>query len=258
MARIAALALAAALASGAVAAAPTFGPQTFERTSGAPDVYVETVDVPIPGEYALVVRNGDGEGGRATEVSISLADAPLVAPGDLGADDPGLRRAVELAAGPAELRVELGGEPGSFVTVALLPRGDVPGFVHGRLVLPWGRHDDEIGLALALKNGSTRRPRALRVIFFAPSGEPLAASPRLILPPRGSLLLPVGPIVDGSGWERGSVEVYYAGDGPARVFGDARSFAPAAGEAEVVPLQQAGHAVFTGRPDGPPPGRLDR
>ncbi len=41
-----------------------------------------------------------------------------------------------------ELAVVIEGGVGSFVTLAIVPRGARPVFVAGRFLLPWGRADD--------------------------------------------------------------------------------------------------------------------
>ena len=234
---------------------PLFGPQTFERLDGAPDVYVEPFEASASGEFMLFLRNGDGESSRVSSAAVDLNGVPVVGPSDLNEQTPGLSRAVAVAAGSNELRIELSGEPGAFVTLAIVRRGEAPVFVHGRLLLPWGSNNQERSLTLALKNGSLHFPRGFRVIFFRPSGEIAAATDRIVLPPRGSVALPADQLLGEQSWEVGSVEIYFAGPGIARLFGSARQAAPALDHAELLPLSQAGHRIFRGRPDPPGGGR---
>lgn len=231
--------------------APVYGPQTFERTTGETDLYVEEFEAPAAGNFVLYLRNGDEEGSRASSATVQINGASVVAPADLNQDVPGLRQVVQLEAGTNELAVEIGGAPGSFITVAILPPGALPLFVHGRLLLPWGRNDAERGLALALKNGSLRAPRALRVVFFRPNGEVAAASERIVLPPRASVAALVDDLITAGAWEIGSIEIYYAGRGTARVFGTARSWNLTTFDTEDQTLISAGVKVFRPRPERP-------
>jgi hypothetical protein len=245
------MALALLLCAGTASAqpGPVFGPQTLERTTGETDVYSETFESPSAGEFLLFLRNGDEEGSRVTSATVEINGDAVVQPSDLNDNLPGLRRRVRLEAGANEIAVELAGAPGSFVTVAILPPGVPPLFVHGRLLLPWGRNDAERGLALALKNGSLRAPRALRVVFFRPNGEVAAASERIVLPPRASLAAAVDDLIAAGSWEIGSVEIYYAGPGTARLFGTARHWSVPTFDTEVQTLINAGAKVFRPRPE---------
>ena len=125
--RTAPIALALFCCIGTALAQPTaaFGPQTFEVERAA--------------AYLLFVRNGDGEMSRVDGATVTINGFEVVRAGDLTAD-----------------------KAGSFLTLAIGRPGEPPVFVHGRLVLPWGRNDDERTLTLALKNGSHRFPRAVR------------------------------------------------------------------------------------------------
>jgi len=237
---------------------PLFGPQTFERLDGAPDIYVEPFEAPGSGPFVLFLRNGDGENSRVSNAAVELNGVPVIRPSDLSEESPGLARAIDVVAGSNQLRIELGGEPGTFVTIAIVRRGEAPVFVHGRLLLPWGSNDQERSLSLALKNGSLHFPRSFRVIFFRPNGQIAAATDRFVLPPRGSVSLSATELLGEQSWDVGSVEVYFAGPGVARLFGSARQAAPALGQAELLPLSQAGHRIFRGRPEPDQGGRGQR
>jgi hypothetical protein len=230
----------AGLASAALAA-PVFGPVTLELTEGETQLYVESFEAESAGPFVLFVSNGDGECARVVSAAIDLNGSPVVTAGDLDEDTRQVVRRVMVQAGPNELAVELAGRPGSFVTVVVLPPGEAPVFVAGRLVLPWGRDDDSHILALALNNDSRDAPRVFRVLFYRPDGHLVAATERLPLPPRGSIAFTVEEAISAGDWTVGSVEVVYAGRGPGRLFGTARQFFPAPiQQTETQSLVQAG------------------
>ncbi len=226
---------------------PLFGPATFQRTSGEQDVHTETLASPLSGAFVLFVRNGEGESHRVASATVELNGTLVVGPGELNENVPGLRRDVQLQAGPNTLTVTLRGEPGSFVTLAIVRPGQQPVFVVGRLVLAWA--DGPNDLVLALKNGSHQGPRLARVVFFTPEGQVAAVSERIALPPRASLRLHAPDLLDGSSWAGGSIEVLYAGPGVARVFGSAFFVDATTGDGEALPLEQAGLEVFRGEPE---------
>ena len=248
----AALAIATAVALATPAGAtPLFGPQTYERTSGASDVYEDRFDAPA-GSYTMFLRNGDAESHRVSSATVSVNGTTVLAPADFDEQTAGLQVRIELEEGSNTVSVELSGDPGSFITLAIGPVGERPRFVRGRLILPWARHVPERALVLAFKNGSPHAPRALRVLFYAPSGEIVAASERLALSPSGSVALPVDALIDRGQWEVGSIEVVFAGHGVARVFGSVRWIDPIAGEVELSALEPAGLRVFRGRDHAAP------
>jgi hypothetical protein len=242
------------LAAGVVLAgepAPVFGPQTFERTSGETDVYTESFDSPQAGPFVLYLRNGDDECSRVASATVEVNGTLVVNPSDLNEEVAGLQRPVELQAGQNELVVRLNGAPGSFVALAIASPGPPPRFVHGRLLLPWGRNDTERGLALALKNGSPHGPRAIRVVFFNPAGEFVAAAERFVLPPRASMAATVEDLIAAGDWRVGSVEIYYAGPRAGRLCGTARHFFNDPATTEIQTLINAGYQQFRSRPDHP-------
>lgn len=237
-------------------AAPVYGPQTFERTTGESDTYADTFESPVERPFVLHVRNGDGEGSRVSSASVTLNGTEVVRPSDLSEEVPGLAREVQVRAGANEIEVILNGAPGSFLTLAIVPSGEAPVFVMGRLLLPWGRDDGQATLGIALKNGSHRFARAVRVVFFDPRGQVVAVSGRLVLPPRASLASAVRDLTAEGDWPAGSVEVFYAGRGTARLFGSARQADLVLDSSEVQTLSQAGYRVFRGQ--HPPRGALNR
>lgn len=250
------------LAAGLAAAEPNivFGPQTFERTTGTVDTYTDTFELPAAGSFVIILHNGDQEGSRVDAGTVRINGVVAAEPSELNERAAGLRKPVELRAGLNEVEVELMGDPGSFLTMAIVHPGGVPLFVQGRLVLPWGRNDSSQALALALKNGSTRFPRGFRVVFFRPDGEVAGASDRILLPPRGSLVFGLDRLLENGDWTAGSIEIFYAGPGTARMFGSARHLNLPLGDFEVEPLEHAGLRVQRARPASlePTPSRAGR
>ena len=236
-------------------AAPLFGPQTFERTTGETNLYTETFQSPSDGGFMLFLLNGDAEGGKVSSASVEVNGSAVVLPSDLDENIDFLRRPVELLAGMNEIVVELHGSPGSFLTLAVGRPDRPPHFVHGRLLLPWGRDNAEVELSLALKNGSPGAPRAVRVVFFDPMGRVVAASERFLLPPRASVAATVETLIAEGSWEIGSVEIYYAGPGSARLFGTARQWTTPLGHGEIQTLINAGTQVHRPRLERPENGR---
>jgi hypothetical protein len=212
------------------------------------DTYVDQFEVPTAGPMVLVLNNGDQEGSRVDSATVEVNGVVIVGPQELNEQVPGLHRLVELQAGSNEIRVELTGAPGSFLTLAVGRPGKAPVFVQGRLVLPWGRNDASQALGLALKNGSTRHPRVFRAVFFRPDGEVAGASERIVLPPRGSMVLGADDLLDHGAWAGGSVEIFYAGPGAARLFGSARHLNLPLGDFAIEALEQAGFRVQRARP----------
>ena len=238
-------------------AAPAFAdpdvvlsPQTFELTTEETATFTETLTAEQDGGYLLFLRNGDQESSQVTDVTVQINGEAVIASGDLEPGRPGLRKIVELQAGDNEMVIEVEGPPGSFVTLAVGRPDRLPVFVHGRMLLPWGRDDDDRALVLALKNGSNLFPRSFRVVFFRPNGEVAATSERLPLPPRGSVALTVEELIGDADWQVGSVEIFYAGRGAGRLFGSARQLsADPLITAETQPLEAAGLQIFRPRPD---------
>jgi hypothetical protein len=127
------------------------------------------------------------------------------------------------------------------VTVVIVGPRERPFFTVGRLLLPYGSAGP--GLQLELKNGSHGGRRAMRVHFYDPAGALVATSERLVLAPKASLSEGVASLITGGTWSEGSIEVFYAGHGRGRVFGQTATTNAATGIASLVPLQHAGSRV---------------
>ncbi len=242
------------LASTAVGAADfVFGPETLELTAGEIELFEMSFSSTAAGPFVLYLHNGSGETNRVFAASVELNGALAVAADDFGEDSRHLVRMVELQVGINELAVVIEGEVGSFVTLAIAPHGARPVFVAGRLLLPWGRADDQHLLSLALRNDSPMAPRVFRALFYSPGGEIVAASKKMPVPPRGSLAVSVEELIDVGSWTVGSIEVIYAGPGRGRMFGTARqSFLSPVPQTDTQPLVQVGFGVVGPQP--PPPG----
>jgi hypothetical protein len=229
-----AVVLAAALPA---AAQPVFGPVPFVKTEPGPQVFTETFTSPTAGAYALWVHNGD-EGARVPAATVAVNGVVVVSEPDFRRPAEQFWKAVGLLAGENTLSVQLKGDPGGYLTLAILPAHARPDHVVGRLVLPWGARDPQ--LVIALKNGSHAFRRFVKVSFYDPSGQLVAASDRLVLEPRASLSRSVADLVATGSWTEGSIEVFYAGVDGSRLFATAALVEPATATPAVVVLPHAG------------------
>jgi hypothetical protein len=148
---------------------------------------------------------------------------------------------VHLQAGGNSISVTLSGETGSFLTVVIVGPRERPLLTVGRLILPYGTASP--GLQLELKNGSQGGARSLRVHFYDPSGALVAYSDRLLLAPKASLSEALAGLVQHGSFSEGSIEVFYAGYGRGRVFGQVATTNSATGISSLLPLQHAGSRV---------------
>ncbi len=226
------------VAAAPVAADPLFGPATFERTAGGTDIFSETFEAPAPGPAYVWVVNGDESGSRVTSGSIEVNGRMVANEADFSRRVTHFARPATLLAGSNTITVALNGQPGSFITVSIGRPPEPPDLTTGRLVIPYATTSN---LVIDLKNGSHRSDRKVRIVFYDAFGTPVARSERLMLGPRASFSLPVINLIANGAWSEGSIEVFYAGDGPGRVFGQAVVQESTTSVASVVPLQEAGH-----------------
>jgi hypothetical protein len=216
---------------------PVFGPELYSRTSGPADVYTDSFSAASGGTYVLVVINGDDGGNRVTSGSVALNGATVVSASDFQASTTSfIGRGVSLVPGGNTLTVSLS-DPGSYVSVVILPPGELGDLSHGRLLLPWAQAS---GLVLDLKNGSHRYGRRARMVFYDADGMPVAASDRLHLAPRAALSETAADLITHGAWTEGSVEIFYCGFGRGRLFGLAVPTDAATGVTSIVDLQHAG------------------
>lgn len=219
------------------AAAQTFGPQVYTR-SAAPgsDVFSDTFTPPAAGLYALWVHNGDDGGGRVAGGSIVLNGGATVATNADFAQD-FFRKPVALIAGTNSISVTITGDAGSFITVGIVPFNTNAEANLGRLILPYA--SDPANLVLELKNGASR-DRKVKVHFYNPAGDLVASSGLISVPARGSLSQTAQSLITSGAWTEGSIEVFWAGRGGGRLFGQAALKEASTQIASVVPLQVAG------------------
>lgn len=234
---------------------PIFGPATYVRTTGDANTYTDNFPSPAAGSFVLWVRNGDEDGHRVSSGSIDVNGATVVTTSDFNQQVRLIVKPVNLVAGANNITVTLTSQPGSFITVLITPMACRPEGTVGRLVLPWATAPN---LVLALKNGSHEYPREFRVVYFDPAGNPVATSGRRFLPPRASFSAPAVALITEGSWAQGSIEVFYAGRGPGRVFGQAVSTDAMTGVASIMHLLDAGHnRIDAAPPRLPLPGIRD-
>lgn len=219
------------------AAEPVFGPTPFVKTDPGPQLFTETFATVSAGGYALWVLNGD-EAGRVPAGTIAVNGVVIVSEADFRRPRDRFWKPVGLLAGENTLTVRLLGDPGGYITVAILPVSLRPDAIVGRLVLPWGTTDPALGLAL--KNGSHAHARLVKVNFYDPSGALVATSSRFALAPRASRSTTAAELIETGSWSEGSIEVFYAGLDGARLFATASISDPATAIPGIVVLPQAG------------------
>ena len=101
---------------------PVFGPQTYTRTTGAPNQYTTTFTAPawVVSPYNLHVVNGDANGNyRISSATISLNGVQILGPSDFNQNVATIDRSVTLQS-TNTLQVTLASKPGSFLTINIL------------------------------------------------------------------------------------------------------------------------------------------
>jgi hypothetical protein len=240
---LSAVALLALLAvPGSAAAAPVFGPAVYTKTaSGGSDLYTDPFVAPSSGRFLVWVQNGDDDGSRVSGGTIALNGATIAGDADFQQPRELFAKVVVLQAGGNSLSVTLTGESGSFLTVVIVAPRERPFLTIGRLLLPYGSASPN--LELELKNGSHAGDRSVRVHFYDAAGLLVATSDRIVLAPRASLSEAVSDVIRSGSWSEGSIEVFYAGRGRGRVFGQVATTNAVTSIASIVPLQQAGSRI---------------
>lgn len=221
---------------------PAFGPTVYTKTAGGgPDLYTDPFAIATGGRFVLWVQNGDDDGNRVSSGSISVNGTGVATDADFQQPRELFAKVVSLAAGGNSISVTVGGETGSFITVVVVGPKERPFFTVGRLLLPHGSASP--GLELELKNGSHGGARSVRVHFYDDGGSLVAASDRLLLGPKASLSEAISGVIQSGSWTEGSIEVFYAGFGRGRLFGQVATTNAATGISSIVPLQHAGSRV---------------
>jgi len=98
-----------------------FGPKKYLRTTGAPNVYTETITVPATfgAPYSLHVKNGEADGSsRVSSATVTVNGVEVVHPSDLNQNVASLDRVVTLTPSTT-LKVTLASKPGSYLTLSL-------------------------------------------------------------------------------------------------------------------------------------------
>jgi hypothetical protein len=230
--------LVAATVPSAAAVPVLFGPQSYERTSGPPDQYSDSFDVPLAVGAIVWIQNGDGDGGdRTSSATVSVNGVQIAGPFDFNRQVDLLAKGVILPKGTTSLTVQMDGDPGSSITVTVMVAGTRPDIAVGRLVLPYA---DGSGTTLSLHNAA-RRARRARVVFFDDAGNLVASSDRFDIPAHGSVSKAVSDFITSGSFTSGSIEVRWAGLGAERVFGQATVKDALTGVESIVELQHAGY-----------------
>ena len=224
----------------AAAADPLFGPEVYVRTTGSPDVYNDGFASATAGTAYMWVLNGDAGGSRVSSGNIVFNGKTVAGDPDFGRTAAFFIKPVTLIVGANALTVTLQSDPGSFITVVIVRVGQ-PDVSVGRLIVPW---TSSANLVLDLKNGSHRHDRNARVVVYDASGAVQAFSNRLALTPAGAISGTAASLItNGSNpsWTEGSIEVFYAGRGPARLFGQSVQTDSTTTVQTIVNMQHAGH-----------------
>jgi len=223
------------------AASPIFGPEVYVKVqpAGTPDVYSDSITVPAAGVYLVVIQNGDDGGGRITSGSVVVNGTTVANDVQLGGPREFLGRHVALKAGTLPLTVTLNDPgPGAFLSLVVLPVAEKWDFTVGRLLLPYANATDT---TLVLKSGATLHDRRLRINYFDPAGTLQATSDRITLAPQANIAGSAASFITTGSWTSGSITVFWAGQGPARVFGTATTVDPTSSEKGLVELEHAGY-----------------
>ncbi len=98
---------------------PVFGPQTYTRTTGAPNQYTTTFNAPawIISPYDLHIVNGDSSGSdRISSATITLNGVQVAGPSDFNQNVATIDKTVTLQS-TNTLEVSLASKPGSYLTI---------------------------------------------------------------------------------------------------------------------------------------------
>jgi len=224
------------------AAEPVFGPTVYTKTaSGSPDLYTDPIASASAGRRFLWVQNGDDDGGRVAGGSITVNGATVVGDAELQGPRELFVKPITLQAGANSISVTLSGDTGSLLTVLILGPKERPFLTVGRLLLPYASASPN--LQVELKNGSHGGARSVRVHLYDAAGALVATSGRIVIDRKASLSEAVSDLIANGSFTAGSIEVFYAGHGRGRVFGQVATTNGATGIASIVPLQHAGSRV---------------
>jgi hypothetical protein len=106
-----------------------FGPRRFDRTTGAPNQYLEQFALPasVTSPYTLHIQNGEPDGSkRVSSATVKLNGVDVLAPNDLNQNIAGVDRTIVLATNN-QLDIRLESVPGSYLIIniaGIVPGGD--------------------------------------------------------------------------------------------------------------------------------------
>jgi hypothetical protein len=234
-------ALALGLNARPAAADPIFGPNVYVKVqpAGTPDIYSDSITVPANGAYAVWIQNGDDEGGRITSGSVVVGTTTIAGDVQFGGPREFFGRVVFLKAGTVPLTVTLNDPgPGAFLGLVVIPVTERFDFTVGRLLLPYA---DSVDTTLVLKNGAPLHNRSFRINYFDSAGTLQASSDRLTLAPQANVSGSAASFITTGSWTSGSITVFWAGQGPARMFGTATTIDPTSSQKGLVEMEHAGY-----------------
>ena len=100
--------------------ATVFGPKTYTRTSGRPNLFQENFTASnISSSFTLIVQNSDGGENRTGRARIILNGVQIVGPNDFNQPMDSIRKSVTLLENNT-MTVELRSGPGSFITISIV------------------------------------------------------------------------------------------------------------------------------------------
>jgi hypothetical protein len=229
------------IAAEPAAASPVFGPEIYTKVqpNGTPDVYSDTLTIPANGYYAIWFQNGDDGGDRITSGSVVIGTTTVASDVQFQAPREFFSRVLYLKSGDVPLTVTLNQpEPGAYVGLAITPIAEKFDLTVGRLLLPYA---DATDTSLVLKNGSHHHNRRFRILYYDAAGALQASSDRLTLGPRANTAGTATSFITSGSWTSGSIEVFWAGRGGARVFGTATTIDPSSSVKSLLELEHAGY-----------------
>ena len=234
--------LALGLSATSAQAQPVVAPFDCEiLTGGTATCSPSSANAPAGGTYILYVQNGDDDTPRVISGSVSINGTEVLTDSAFAPGRELIIRPVVLLSGANTVSVTINGNPGQYVALTILPRTERLLSVTGRLLVSFA---DATNLQIDLKNGSHVGERDYRVVFYNTDGTYAADSGPLSLAPRASVSSPVSSLLKNgdTGWSTGSIEVFFAGAGRGRLWGQV--VATEQGVSSIVKMDEAGSRLF--------------
>ena len=218
-------------------AEPVFGPQVYTQTASNPTAYSDQVNNATSRiePFVFWFQNGDDGGSQVADATVTVNGKTVASQTDFTGVREVFAKYVWLNSGENTINVTMT-DPnvGSYFTLVVLPTTDRFDIIVGRLLLP----NANASTVLELKNGSHGFARFYRAHFYSADGTLAATSDRLSLNPRASNVATASSLITSGSWSEGSVEIFYAGKGGSRLFGQAAT--TDSGISSVIPIQHAG------------------